>query len=301
MHKMSWQPPVGGAYGSGYPRQGSLVETDWLDANLDNPALRIIDCSADFYAEPGTGKTRWLDGHIPGSTYADLLETLSDPDSDLPLMLPKPRQFADAMGELGVGSGTTAVVYDDANGMCAARLWWMLRAYGFNDAVILNGGLSKWRMEQRKLTRALPALRKAKFPLRPAPSVFVDKQAVLENLQTHRACLIDALAPEVFDGSLQRYARPGHIPGSINVPAKALVNQQDMTFLPADALRKVFAEAGMSALRPSIAYCGGGLAACSVALALYLLGADGITVYDASLFEWAADPALPLETGNRPE
>ncbi|QCC85537.1 sulfurtransferase [Desulfovibrio desulfuricans] len=299
MHKMSWQPAVGGAYESGYPRQGNLVETDWLDANLDNPALRIIDCSADFYAEPGTGKTRWLDGHIPGSAYADLLEALSDPDSDLPLMLPKPRQFADVMGELGVGRGTTAVVYDNANGMCAARLWWMLRAYGFNDAVILNGGLPKWLMEQRKITRALPVRRKTQFPLLAAPKVFVDKETVLKNMRTKRAQLIDALSPEAFDGSLQRYGRPGHIPGSINVPAKALVDPKTMTFLPAKALNALFLQAGLKVLGPTISYCGGGLAACSVAFALFLLGADDITVYDASLFEWAADPALPLETGNQ--
>jgi Rhodanese-related sulfurtransferase len=301
MHKMCSQSAVCGAHGSSYPRQGNLVETDWLDANLDNPALRIIDCSVDFYAEPGTGKNKWLNRHIPGSVYADLLESLSDPDSDLPLMLPKPRQFADVMGELGVGQGTTAIVYDDTNGMCAARLWWMLRANGFTNAAILNGGLPKWRMEQRKITRSLPVQRKAQFPLLTMPNVFVDKETVLENLRTRRAQLIDALSPEAFKGSLQRYGRPGHIPGSINVPANALVDQKTMAFLPADALKELFSQAGLKVLGPTISYCGGGLAACSVAFALYLLGADDITVYDASLFEWAADPKLPLETGNHAE
>ncbi len=297
MHKMCSQITVGGANVGGYPRSGNLIETDWLEANIDNPTLRIFDCSAYFHAEPGPGISNWQNGHIPGSAYVDLLEELSDPDSDLPLMMPTPERFSQVMGGLGLGSGTTAVLYDDTSNICAARLWWMLHAYGFNDAVVLNGGWRKWSMEHRRVTREQPVWCKSEFPLRPAPTVFVDKQVVLKNLRTNRALLIDALAPEIFDGSLQRYARPGHIPGSINVPAKALVDSQTMAFLPAVALRKIFSEAGLSVLRPTISYCGGGLAACSVAFALHLLGADNTTVYDASLFEWAADPTLPLETG----
>lgn len=297
MHKMCSQITVGSSNVGGYPRSGSLIETDWLEANIDNPTLRIFDCSAYFHAEPGTGISNWQNGHIPGSAYVDLLEELSDPDSDLPLMMPTPERFSQVMGGLGLGRGTTAVLYDDTDNICAARLWWMLHANGFNDAVVLNGGWRKWSMEHRRVTREQPGWCKAEFPLRPAPTVFVDKQAVLKNLQTNWALLIDALAPEIFDGSLQRYARPGHIPGSINVPAKALVDSKTMAFLPAVALRKIFSEAGLSVLRPTISYCGGGLAACSVAFALHLLGADNITVYDASLFEWAADPTLPLETG----
>lgn len=297
MHKMCSQITVGSSNVGGYPRSGSLVETDWLEANIDNPTLRIFDCSAYFHADPGTGINNWRNGHIPGSAYVDLLEDLSDPDSDLPLMMPTPERFSQVMGGLGLGRGTTAVLYDDTDNICAARLWWMLHANGFNDAVVLNGGWRKWSMEHRRVTLEQPGWCKAEFPLQPAPTVFVDKQAVLKNLQTNRALLIDALAPEIFDGSLQRYARPGHIPGSINVPAKALVDSKTMAFLPAVALRKIFSEAGLSVFRPTISYCGGGLAACSVAFALHLLGADNITVYDASLFEWAADPTLPLETG----
>lgn len=297
MFEVNANMPGNGTNSAGRPQSGSLVETDWLEANMDNPALRIIDCSAEFHAEPGAGKNSWLNGHIPRSVYVDLLEELSDPDSDLPLMMPKPERFSQVMDGLGLGRGTTAVLYDNASSMCAARLWWMLRANGFDNAVILDGGWRKWNLEHRLISVAQPNLHKAEFPWQPARTVFVGKQAVLENLQTNRACLIDALAPEVFDGSLQRYARPGHIPGSINVPAKALVDPETMNFLSIDALEKTFAAAGLRVLRPTISYCGGGLAACSVAFALHLLGAEDITVYDASLFEWAADPKLPLEVG----
>lgn len=123
MHKMCSQITVGSSNVGGYPRSGSLVETDWLEANIDNPTLRIFDCSAYFHADPGTGINNWRNGHIPGSAYVDLLEDLSDPDSDLPLMMPTPERFSQVMGGLGLGRGTTAVLYDDTDNICAARLW----------------------------------------------------------------------------------------------------------------------------------------------------------------------------------
>lgn len=280
-----------------FPRPGALVETSWLEANLGNPGLVILDCALDYLTGSPRNRDDWLRGHIPGSVFADL-EELSDDASDLPLMAPRPEHFAGMMAALGLGRDSLVVLYDNAWNMCAARIWWMLRAHGFTRAVVLNGGWRKWCLEKRPVSRTASDPVQAAFPLKPGPACFVGKDAVARNLATRRACVIDALAPEVFRGDVKRYARPGHIPGSINIPAVSLVNRETGAYLPAKELAEMFGRGGLGGRRRVITYCGGGVAACSVAFALFLLGYDEVRVYDGSLIEWAADRSLPMELGD---
>jgi thiosulfate/3-mercaptopyruvate sulfurtransferase len=218
------------------------------------------------------------------------------PHPRLHFMLPTPEKFAEAMSRLGIGDDTDVVAYSTANHWWATRLWWMLRVFGHDRTSVLDGGFQKWQREGRAVESgpARPRVA-ARFTPRYRPEMIATKQDVLAAIGRKETCTVNALRREQHAGTGGvHYGRRGHVAGSINIPAVEHV-RQDNTFKGADELRAMFA----SALgKPQvITYCGGGIAATSVALALAMLGYDRIKVYDNSLTEWAADPSLPMETG----
>jgi thiosulfate/3-mercaptopyruvate sulfurtransferase len=282
-----------------------LVETEWLAAHLDDPGIRVLECTvylhpADvpggFRVESGRGK--WQEGHIPGAGFADLQADLSDRGSPLRFMMPPAGQFAEAMGRYGVGDGVQVVLYDRAVNMWAARIWWMLRALGFDNAAVLNGGFKKWTHEGRPVATDDGAASQREFIARPRPGLIADKAGVLAALDDTRACVLNALSDEQHRGAGgTTYGRPGRITGSANVPARDLVDPETHAYLPAEVLRARFAAAGALDAGRVITYCGAGIAASSDAFALVLLGHPNVALYDASLSEWARDASLPMETG----
>jgi thiosulfate/3-mercaptopyruvate sulfurtransferase len=182
--------------------------------------------------------------------------------------------------------------------MWAARVWWMLRAFGFENAAVLNGGWKKWTLEGRPVATDDGARPPRTFVARPRPELIADKKAVLAGVGDRATCLVNALSEEQHRGTGGvTYGRAGRIAGSTNVVARDLVDPKTHAYLPADALRAKFAAAGALDAGRVITYCGGGIAASSDAFVLALLGKDDVAVYDASLSEWAADPSLPMETG----
>lgn len=280
-----------------------LVQTDWLAEHLDDPSLRVLECTTILHPLPDggyraeSGRATWAAGHIPRSGFADLTGELSDSTSSLRFMMPPAEQFAAVMGKLGVGEGTRVVLYDRAVNMWAARVWWMLRAIGFDNAAVLNGGWRKWTLEGRPVSTEPCSYPPAKLVARPRPQVFADKSAVLAGVGDTATCILNALTEEQHRGSGGvHYGRPGRIAGSANVAARSLVDSTH-AYLPLDELRKRFADAGVLASGRVITYCGGGIAASSDAFVLAMLGHDNVAVYDASLSEWARDPSLPMETG----
>ncbi len=280
-----------------------LVETEWLAAHLNDPAVRLLDCTTHLL--PPThggpydvlaGRADYEKGHIPGAGFVDLDHEVSDRDHRLHFMLPKPEQFAAAMSALGVGDDTRVVTYSTANHWWATRLWWMLRVFGHDNAAVLNGGFQKWVREGRPVESG-PAktAAAARFTSRYRAGHVVGKQDVRAAIGDEKVCTVNALRPEQHAGSGgTNYGRPGHISGSINIAAVNAVDADNM-FKSAPALRTMFAPA-LAAPRV-IAYCGGGIAATSAALVLTMLGHDNVQVYDASLSEWAEDASLPMEVG----
>lgn len=279
-----------------------LIETAELQNQLGDPALRILDCTVYLKPDdsggvrPVSGREDWARAHIPGSGYADLLGELSDRDSPLPVMMPPAEQFAGAMSRHGVGEGTRVVLYDAGTGMWAARVWWMLRAFGFDTAAVLNGGWTRWTAEGRPTTDAPPQHGPARFIARPRPQLIARKQDVIDALSGKGARLVNALSADEFAGRVTRVARPGRIPGSVNVPASALIDPGTNTLRPPAVLRDAFQQAGALDRGPVITYCGGGIAAASDAFVLALLGFEDVSLYDGSLVEWTQDPALPMES-----
>jgi thiosulfate/3-mercaptopyruvate sulfurtransferase len=220
----------------------------------------------------------------------DLQEELSDRTSKLRFMMPPAEQVAEGVGRAGVGDGVRVILYDRAVNMWAARIWWMLRAFGFDNAAVLNGGFKKWTVEGRPVSTDAGTRPARTFTPRPRPALMADKAGVLAALGESNACVLNALSEEQHRGTAgSTYGRPGRIAGSVNVVARELVDPQTHAYLPADVLRAKFQAVGALDAKRVVTYCGGGIAASSDAFILTLLGRDDVAVYDASLSERAND------------
>jgi len=276
-----------------------LVSTAWLEDHLGDGELRILDATVDVDVTTGqieSGRRRWESGHIPGSAFADLLVDLSEPDDRFAFTMPSANRFAAAIGGLGVGDGTRVVIYDARESMWAARLWWLLRTYGFDEAAVLDGGWIAWVGEGRPVTTDPSAYAATTFTPRPRLGLMVGKDVMSRAIGDAHTCIVDALGPREYRGELAFYGRPGHLPGAMNVPARRLLDRDTQCFRSLAELREMFRPA--LAAEHVITYCGGGVAAASDALALHLLGHRDVAVYDGSMAEWAADPSLPLVVGD---
>ena len=284
-----------------YANPDSLVSTEWLAAHLDAPDLRIVDASFTLPGVKPTGRELYEARHIPGAVFFDI-EEIADEASPLPHMLPSPEKFAARMRKLGIGDGHKVVVYDSAGLSSAARPWWMLRVFGHRDVAILDGGLPKWQAEGRLVTDEVPAPRERHFTARLNTLLVRDKTQVMDNLASRREQVIDARSRGRFEGSAEEPRpglRRGHIPGSVNLPYDQLTDPATRTLLPAEALARSFATAGLERNRPVVASCGSGVTACALAFGLHLLGWPDAAVYDGSWAEWGLPGDTPVATGPR--
>lgn len=289
-----------------------IVSTDWLEQRLGDPDLRIIDATTfmDIPADGGppsvqSGKDSYDEGHIPGAVYADLLNELSDPESALPFMAPPRDHFIKKMTELGIGDDHYTVIYDQGalveNSVVAAywasRLAWQMHYEGYENIAILEGGLPKWKEENRPLTAVPGNYSPATFTGQRRPELLATKEDVRQAMNDDNVILINSLSPEDFRGESNTYPRKGHIPSSVNVFFGLHADQQTKEIHDDADLREPFEKIG--ALDPDkkvITYCGGGIAATWNALLLNKLGQKNVAVYDGSMNEWASDPSCPLVT-----
>jgi thiosulfate/3-mercaptopyruvate sulfurtransferase len=284
-----------------------LISTVELAGILDRPNLRLFDCTT--YLEPAPegsdvpyiavpGHHTFAAGHIPGADFLDLQGEFSDSSTALRFMMPDIAQLEAAFGRHGVDANSRVVLYSIGTPMWATRFWWMLKSLGFDNAAVLDGCFDKWKAEERPIeTGAAKGYPPATFTAKPKPGYFVGKDEVLAAISDHSAVVVNALGPQFHKGlEPSRYGRPGRIPGSCNVSAATLLDPATRTFVMlADAEAK-FATRGLRKDKRVIAYCGGGISATVDLFLLHRLGYDDLTLYDASMGEWAKDKALPIET-----
>jgi thiosulfate/3-mercaptopyruvate sulfurtransferase len=166
----------------------TLVSTNWLARHLGDPDLVVLDCSV--HTESGengvcntSGIAGYLEGHIPTAGFADLTGDLSDPSSPIEFALPIPDRFCAAMGKLGVGDATRVVLYDNSYAAWAARVWWMLRWVGFDNAALLDGGLKAWKDNGRPLSADTPATPQRRLTPRPRPGLIADRSEVIAAIE----------------------------------------------------------------------------------------------------------------------
>lgn len=289
-----------------------VVSPQWLADHLGSDQLSVVDATVVLSdsagesasalaigARRGRGREGFeRDGHVPGAVFADLVDDFSDATAPLPFTRPTSSRFEAAVDELGISNDCTVVVYDSADGRWAARLWWLFRAHGHDAVAVLDGGWSAWRENGKpyELGEAHPSPDRS--PDRYVAAEILDRwvdKAFVEAVVAgdEDALLICGSVPTEFAGAPGVPARPGHIPGSISVPAESLATPTGR--LAGEATLRTTLAPALTGPR-AVVYCTTGVSASVDALALVSLGRDDVAVYDGSLTEWAADAEAPLVT-----
>lgn len=273
----------------------SVVSGDWLRANIE----RVVVADVRWYLDGRSGRAAYEAGHIPGAVFVDLDEGLSAPASTSGGRhpLPEPEVFAAAVGAAGIGENTPVVAYDDASGMVAGRLWWMLRSLG-QPVAVLDGGLAAW---PGTLSVDYPAVAPVPFTPRQWPAEAFASIAEVDELRRDPGTVVlDARSPERYRGEPNAIdPRFGHIPGAVSAPCAANL-EPDGTLRRPDALRELYAAAGVDGENEVVAYCGSGVSANLDLLALEVAGLGPGRLFVGSWSAWGADDDRPVAAGPEP-
>ncbi len=281
-----------------------LISTTQLADQLNDPKLRILD--ARWYLDPARkGIDAYSAGHIRGAFFADIDHDFAGPGGQRggPLgrhPFPSARQIQNVIRLFGITSGVKVVAYDDAAGAIAARVWFVLKAFGFDDCVVLDGGITRWIAEGREITKEPPSISTmTDFVVSPRPTLVLSKAEVVATKDT--TLLLDARVGERYRGETEPIdPRAGHIPGAKNAPYTFnLTSEAHPVFRPKAELRAHFESVGVSDEVQPVVYCGSGVTAAHDLLALELAGFKG-RLYGGSWSEWSSDPSLPVATGDKP-
>jgi thiosulfate/3-mercaptopyruvate sulfurtransferase len=276
-----------------------LVDPARLFERLGSPTLRVVDCRFSL-ADPEAGARLYATSHVPGATYAHLERDLSSPvvaGKTGRHPLPELDRLAEFLGRSGIGNDSDVVVYDDAGGAMAARLWWLLRYAGHDRVALLDGGFGAWTAAGFPVSSEAPAPAPAEFQIRLRPELVASADEVEALRERSDRRLFDARAPERFRGEVEPIDPvAGHIPGARSLPFSGSL--RDGKFLPPEELRQRFVDAldGVPIER-AVAYCGSGVTACHHVLAAEQAGLSGLRLYAGSWSEWIANGERPVEKG----
>ncbi len=273
-----------------------LTSTDWLECNLDSPNIRILDASwhlPDTYRNP---RLEFENLHIPGAQFFDI-DLFSDPESSLPHMVPSIELFCKLIKKIGIGDGHQIVVYDSLGIFSSARVWWFLKYFGLSNVSILNGGLPKWLAENKAVTTEIPKFAANQVSPKLDTKILCDLLEVKMASKLGHKQIIDARPQKRFAGKApepRSGLRSGHIPGSKNVCYRDILNL-DMTVKDTETLKSLFSEKHIKITEPIITTCGSGVTAAILYLALEIIGARNVSLFDGSWAEWGSSSDLPVE------
>lgn len=273
-----------------------LLSVDQLAAAAPDDSIRIVDTRWKLGA-PAAGRELFLAGHIPGAIHLDMDRDLAAPPGVRGRHpLPDAATFAETLSRAGVDASTMVVAYDDGDGLGAARLWWLLRHFGHERVVVLEGGLKAWRAAGKPIEDGegqTPPRRS--FEAHPRDDDTLEADEVRDAVRRGEIHLLDARGPERWRGEVEPVdSQPGRIPGSINAPAADSIAGGQ--FRSSAQLRAYYAALDVLDGKPIVASCGSGVSACVNLLALEVAGVHDAKLYPGSYSEWLAKD-LPVERG----
>ena len=285
-----------------YPE--AITSCEELKKNLGNKKVRVYDCTTflhytdDHPSKPynvESGYQDYLEEHIPGASFLDLQNQISNTKSQFKFTLPDMASLSSGFGKLGIGDPHHIILYSTNGLQWATRVWWMIYMLGYKNVSILNGGLREWKRNDYDLESGENFYSETTFLNSESQSFFVGREQTLDAMNNNSCFLINALTSDIHNGESTRYGRPGRIPRSINIPFNDLMDiNTHMLKSPEEAL-SVFEKYNISKDSEILNYCGGGIAATLNAFVLHQLGFEKLKVYDNSLSEWAMDESLPME------
>ncbi|MDI2128697.1 sulfurtransferase [Yinghuangia seranimata] len=274
-----------------------VIDTTELAAALASPNPPVVlDIRWKLGGPPG--HPAYLEGHVPGAHYADMEADLSaEPGVDGRHPLPDPDAFTAAMRRFGISTDTDVVTYDGAEGVGAARAWWVLRYFGHTRVRVLDGGYRAWQAAGLPVETAEPVTGTGDFTAKPGGMPLLDAVQAAEYGQADDAVLIDVRAVERFRGETEPVDPvAGHIPGAVNAPEPGTLDDDNLFLLAAAALRARYEAVGaLPGVRVG-AYCGSGATAAHAVLAMELAGIEA-ALYAPSWSGWITDPSRPVATG----
>jgi len=276
----------------------SIISSDLLQQHLDDPNWRIVDCRYNLM-ETDEGLSLYQMEHIPNAVYAHLARDLSSPASNNSGRHPLPdaEQFILTLEAWGIDNRKQVVVYDDAGGSFAARLWWMLRWLGHESVAVLDGGYSVWKQQGLPTTNTIPHFDPTTFTGNPDMGMLVNSDALQEHLGNSTVLLIDVRDPQRYSGQEEPIDNiAGHVPGAINIPWKNNVANNGM-YLPRAQLHDQYSKLLEDAAGKDIVFmCGSGVTACHSLVAMEYIGITGAQLYPGSWSEWITDNNRPIAT-----
>ena len=270
----------------------SLISADELMPLLGNEAVKIFDVRGTWKTPARALPEDYEDGHIPGAVFLDWTKHLIEQDIAVGLAAVADEAGAtQSFAALGINEGDLVVLYDDTSHMLAGRIWWAMRYWGFADVRVLNGGWKYWAAQNMPVSKDIPTTGQGSFK----PSKETNLRIGLDKFVTEKeaACVIDGRSAEGFAGKADD-PRTGHIPGSLNIPFSAVLDQDTGLFLGSDKLETIFDEtAPQWRETPIITSCGAGYAATVILLALSQLQREA-SLFDGSFGLWKQDPDRPV-------
>ena len=267
----------------------SLVSTDWLEKNLNN--VKIIDCS---WHMPGINRNpyeEYLSKHIPGAIFFDL-DKNSEQKTDLPHMLPTREKWEEILSTLGISNNDRIVVYDNSDVVSSCRGWYNFVYFGHDKQLVsvLDGGLKKWLIENRKTTSEKTILNNSTYRATEDKNLVKSIHEINENIEQKNFTIIDARSKERFNGSVpdpRKNVRSGSIPNSVCLPFKEIINTSNNTFKNVNEISEKFREIIDLNDDKRVFSCGSGITACVLGLAYSLVNNTySPTVYDGSWAEY---------------
>ena len=285
-----------------YPE--AITSCEELKKNLGNKKVRVYDCTTflhymdDHPSKPydvESGYQEYLEEHIPGASFLDLQNQISNTKSQFKFTLPDMASLSSSFGKLGIGDPHRIILYSTNGLQWATRVWWMIYMLGYKNVSILNGGLREWKRNDYDLESGENFYSETTFLNSESQSFFVGREQTLDAMNNNSCFLINALTSDIHNGESTRYGRPGRIPGSINIPFSDLMDINTHKLKSPKEALSVFEKYNISKDSEILNYCGGGIAATLNAFVLHQLGFEKLKVYDNSLSEWAMDTSLPME------